>query len=115
MTEPYLEKDYDDAERADIAAETENLDLLREDRASCWQELNEHDDRGEQVGIAVVQRELDKDRPRADIEPVSLGKLVEFGLSHVSIAVEVECVTTALNSDRCVIFRPVYNPRQYFN
>ena len=101
----HLEHDDDDAERADVAGESEHLDLLADDRRAGGQELDEHDDRAVQVHVGVVQRELDEDgaRPhvqeddaRPHVQPVVGRQLVELGDRHPRVAPEVERVTAAL-------------------
>jgi len=49
-----LEYDDDDAERTDVAGESEDLDLLWDDRPSSRQELDQHDHWAVEVHVGVI-------------------------------------------------------------
>lgn len=96
ISEIHLEHDDDDAERADVAGQSEHLDLLHDDWRTCRQELDQHDHRAVQVHVGVVQREFDEDRPGPDVKPVRRRHLRQLGRRHPRVTAEVEGVTATL-------------------
>jgi len=100
----YLENDDDDTERSDVAGQPEHLDLLHNDGRAGRQKLDEHDDRTVQIHVGVVQRELDEDGARSQVQPVELLQFGQFGGRDARIAAEVEGVAAALWNNQATAY-----------